>query len=576
MQSPSHRTIQFLTWSPLFFVPAIVIMVLLLLLQSYDQHFEETISTLESELIESENQALEARVNGVVEWVDYQQSIIEQNLTHRVQDRVDSAYKIATEIIEQYRDSKSPEDIQKMITTTLRPLVWNGGESFIWILDYDGVFKLAPTYLRHLEGKSILDFKDANGRYIIQEEIKISQTKGQGFLWDTFTKPNDPSGKQYEQVAFVKALGHYNWYLGSGEYLITASTKTNEELLNSIDKIGSEKNYLFVLSAEGKSILNRSIAIDRKKIDPEEARTQAIVKDHLDTLDKNDSIFLSYEWINPETNQTETKYSYLRKTAAKNWLIGSGFYASEVRKKADQEAVKIHEDYRNQITTFLMLSVIWLFVALIIGFWLTRYIGNYFQQYQRRIQQQTDELKQFNDQLEQKILDRTSELEESKKAYETLAKTDALTGTNNRYATMNALENEMKRAQRTLQPLSVIMFDIDYFKTINDQYGHDVGDDVLRIITQTIITILREIDTLGRYGGDEFIIILPATSLADAVMITERIRSTIETHRFHNNHPVTISAGIVEYSQDESQDELFKRLDEKLYESKNARNRVSV
>lgn len=93
-----------------------------------------------------------------------------------------------------------------MVVEALHPLEWNNGESFIWILDFDGIFQLAPTYLRHLEGSSIIDFQDSTGREIIKEEIALVKTVGSGFLWDTFTKPNEDPNKQFKQLAFVKKI----------------------------------------------------------------------------------------------------------------------------------------------------------------------------------------------------------------------------------------------------------------------------------------------------------------------------------------------------------------------------------
>ena len=157
---------------------------------------------------------VKSKVDNMREHIVYRKSIVKKELTLRIKQRVLDAHKIAKSIYETYKDEKSDKYIKELIVNILRPLTWNDGDSFIWILDYDGVFHLAPEYLRHKEGTSIIDFKDMSGNYVVKDEINICKTKGEGFLWNTFTKPNADIDEQYKQVSFVKAFGFYDLYLG--------------------------------------------------------------------------------------------------------------------------------------------------------------------------------------------------------------------------------------------------------------------------------------------------------------------------------------------------------------------------
>ena len=226
-----------------------------------------------------------------------------------------------------------------MIKNALRPLIWNKGESFIWIVDYDGIFNLAPNYLKHLEGSSIINVKDATGREIIKEEIQISLSKEKGgFLWDTFTKPNDPTKKQFKQIAYVKSFGHFNWYFGSGEYIDTATKRTDKELIESIkqiDNVNSNENYIFLFNTEGDYLINKAVpTINNKDITQiTDKSTKVIIKDITDALENKNSHFLTYKWLNIHTNKIENKHSYVQKIPNSNWIIGSGFYLSDIQKK---------------------------------------------------------------------------------------------------------------------------------------------------------------------------------------------------------------------------------------------------
>ncbi|WP_345993008.1 sensor domain-containing diguanylate cyclase [Sulfurimonas sp. HSL-1716] len=167
-------------------------------------------------------------------------------------------------------------------------------------------------------------------------------------------------------------------------------------------------------------------------------------------------------------------------------------------------------------------------------------------------------------------------LQQKKLEFEKLATTDILTECYNRYSIMNQIEEEINRTKRKEEPLSIIMYDFDHFKQINDTFGHDAGDYVLKESTQVISQVIREIDKIGRYGGEEFLVLLPFSDLSDALEVAQRVKSAVASHRFKDVNQVTISLGVVEYSKDESLQNLLKRVDDKMYQSKHSgRNKIS-
>lgn len=158
-----------------------------------------------------------------------------------------------------------------------------------------------------------------------------------------------------------------------------------------------------------------------------------------------------------------------------------------------------------------------------------------------------------------------------------LSITDALTGLFNRNHFQNLSEAEMSRSSRYGIPLSFIMFDIDHFKRINDTFGHDNGDMVLKSISALVKRKVRDTDSLFRWGGEEFILMLPHTTSNEAVVLAERIRLDIENLDHERIGRVTCSFGVTAYRGREPGQALFNRLDDLLYESKNSgRNRVTA
>ncbi|WP_282110940.1 GGDEF domain-containing protein [Shewanella algicola] len=172
-------------------------------------------------------------------------------------------------------------------------------------------------------------------------------------------------------------------------------------------------------------------------------------------------------------------------------------------------------------------------------------------------------------------------LEDAHQHIENLVNTDQLTGVHNRRSYNQIAKQECARAIRFNQPLSLLVIDIDYFKAINDNYGHIGGDKILKEFAQTCDKLLRLSDSLSRIGGEEFTAILPMTYQDEAKLIAERIRAQIAQHPFYVSQTckginITISIGCSTLVEgDTSMNELFFRADKALYSAKNSgRNKV--
>jgi two-component system, cell cycle response regulator len=155
---------------------------------------------------------------------------------------------------------------------------------------------------------------------------------------------------------------------------------------------------------------------------------------------------------------------------------------------------------------------------------------------------------------------------------------DGLTQIKNKRALFEELEREVTRARRHHRDLSAIMFDIDFFKRINDQYGHLAGDYVLRELARVVQERIRSEEIFARYGGEEFAIILPETPMDGATSLAESLRSRVADHRFAfqgEQIRVTISIGVAKLAENAGATDLIQAADEKLYEAKRGgRNRV--
>ena len=166
-------------------------------------------------------------------------------------------------------------------------------------------------------------------------------------------------------------------------------------------------------------------------------------------------------------------------------------------------------------------------------------------------------------------------LMEENKSLAIEASTDPLTGIANRRFLFEELEQLVNPHIRIQRPLSIILFDIDNFKQFNDDYGHLAGDEVLRQVAKVLDQSIRGFDTVGRYGGEEFLIILPNTDYAKALRAAERARQSIEALVIDGLPRVTISGGVAQREENESIETMIDRADQSLYQAKNSgRNQV--
>ena len=187
------------------------------------------------------------------------------------------------------------------------------------------------------------------------------------------------------------------------------------------------------------------------------------------------------------------------------------------------------------------------------------------------LEQMTGELARRNEELDQRneqLLAQAFKLEE-------LATHDSLTGVVNRRKFNEVIGIEFERVRRYGKPLAFMILDVDHFKRVNDTLGHETGDQVLVALAQLLRDGIRTVDTLARWGGEEFVLLLPQVTAAGATELAERLRLEVRARRLPGD--VTVSCGVAEHRPPETPDDLFARADVALYQAKaEGRDRVAV
>lgn len=193
------------------------------------------------------------------------------------------------------------------------------------------------------------------------------------------------------------------------------------------------------------------------------------------------------------------------------------------------------------------------------------------------IEQIREKITPLEKEHKQEIREILKEFKESLSLLHEAATRDEKTGLYNNRFFKSIFEMEIERAKREKQDLCLAIVDIDFFKKLNDTYGHLLGDEILVALAKKMTKELRKYDLISRFGGEEFFILLPEENIAKAKRVTERLRKSLWKNSKLKKYKVTISIGVTEYKQRDNMERMIKRADKALYVSKeNGRNQVNV
>lgn len=240
-----------------------------------------------------------------------------------------------------------------------------------------------------------------------------------------------------------------------------------------------------------------------------------------------------------------------------------------------RSSIKYEEEFN-----YKLLWRVLFFVLLVIAFfgyrqWL---LMNLNKTLSGRIDKKAKALQDLNDNLERKIKERTENIERSKELLQDVAFKDNLTDIFNRHYLFEISPSLLTASSEMREPLSLLLIDIDLFKKINDSYGHLIGDNILKFFAQNIQKILRADDVFVRFGGEEFIILLPKITVDESLIVAEKLRLGVEKNHYQIKGvdvPITISIGASQYQHNETLEKLISRADLALYSAKeNGRNQV--
>ena len=520
-------------------------------------------------------------VDSLVQFIEYRKQTTEDILKKDLHERVDNAYSIIQGIYEKNKGKLPPSEIKSQIIATLRDIRFNDGRGYYFIDTLKGEVILYPT-IPNNEGKNLIDLQDDRGNYALREEIELVKKQGAGYLNGYWRKPG-VSHSDFKKITYVRAFPPYNWYIGTGEYVDNVSSQIQNEIkayVNQLNYGHFNQQYIFIHDTEGIELANGLFPemIGQNNYDLEDLNGVKVFQEQLKiSQSPQHGGFLTHYWPKPNNKGSMKKLTYVTSIPDWNWVVGSGIDMQFLENLVANKKLELQHYVRAEITKIILLLAFIFIISLLMAKLAVSSINKNITLFVKNMEKSSHNLSmidvetvEYNDFKNLAVVSN-----QMTHRINTLLYKDELTGLFNRRYINKAFSSLVSQAMESKQNISLIMFDIDLFKEVNDQYGHQTGDVVLIKIAEIIQGTVRDNDYVGRYGGEEIVVILPNTENATTFEIAQRIRKKIEAHNFAQvDKIITISGGIVT-SHKITADEMIKQADDKLYQAKNnGRNQI--
>jgi methyl-accepting chemotaxis protein len=380
---------------------------------------------------------------------------------------------------------------------------------------------------------------------------KLQQTKKQ----ETFIKYRffNPSTKKYDfKISMIKIFQPYGWIIGTGSYLSDVTPELQKQALKNIEALRYGKSGYFWINDMNYTMIMHPIKPQYNAQHFPYSKEVPSVSLGVDALKKSGktSAIIRYKFYNPATKMYEEKLSVVHLFEPWNWVIGTGVYLNNLHHSIAQMQKNRIEKEEYLIYKVLGVGCCILVFAIFLAHYLT-----------------------------QKFIIKPMEvLDLEKQHFKEMSQIDYLTNILNRRAFYTQVQQYLSYAHRNNLRVSVLMIDIDFFKKVNDTYGHEAGDAVLKAIVDIVKRSVRKEDIFGRLGGEEFGLCLLNIDENALVKMAEKIRKNIQEHTiYYEGHEIQVTVSLGGYTLQtylEEFDEVFKKADNALYEAKTkGRNR---
>lgn len=386
--------INIIKYTPLIFIITFSLIITIFLYTDKQHELEKEKKEIQSEFLKKNQEFVKTEIENLYDLIIRTQAKTEEKLKQSIKERVYEANNIATRIYNENKDTKSKNEIIKMIKDAIVDIRFNNGRGYIFIYTFDYDCILLPTN-RENEGKNVYNFQDSNGFYLGREMVKSLQGKDEAFLTWNFPKPDDTSKPDFKKIGFNVHFKPYDWFIGSGEYVVDFEENMKKELLEYISNLkSSENNYFFILDYDKKTLFQKVDNIVDKSFQKLDSKEENKLFDEIFDLSKNGGGFISYDYKIIDSEIPLRKTSYVKGLFSWKWIIGKGFYDDYLNQIIEKKSIELNEEFNKKIKNILFLASLLTLLLLFISIYISKLLEKKFQNYKLEINTQEHILSQ--------------------------------------------------------------------------------------------------------------------------------------------------------------------------------------
>ena len=324
------------------------------------KNFQIDKSHIKEELTNLKKEQIKREVLSVFNLINYKEDLLLNSIKEKIENRVDYAHSIAMSIYLENKEKKTSEDIKLLIARALSNINYGNDKTYFFINSNKGQAILFNKKITLDSYNDIWNLKDLNNNYIIQNQAKIALENKEGFLTNTFVKPDSNDNTQYSKLSYVKLFEPYDLHIGMGEYIDEIREITKKEILDLIASIRfGDNNYLFVNTMDAKSLV-----FDGKRLEnPMPHPFLNLFIPQLEIVKNPEGGFFSYKFKKLNTTKEYDKISYVIKYEKYNWIIGSGVYLDELEKELSRKEDIFKQTIYEQI---IYMTIIFILIILVL------------------------------------------------------------------------------------------------------------------------------------------------------------------------------------------------------------------